>query len=547
MAELGYWRLADVIGRLANVGKSPSASTATVQGTDSDGVTWVVPTGSDEAVPVNGTVTVEAEPGSTVVVTTEGGRLSMTGNSTAPAIGVSQAQAIVQPVEAAVAEAQRTAERGVDGSKAAQRAADAANAVANATNQHFWADDAGVHVTQEAQEDFATEGSDGYQSGANVLLNSAGQLFRDGLNNLLALVTGDSPGAVIYDGAGNAASNIAAMFTKALARLGYAASSHVDVTNTGVRQYVGSTLRSALTEDGLDVYAEDGETSVASFGEVVRVGAEASSHVAVGSDGISLRRDATTLLARFFPSGWQQYVGGVVRMYLSPSNLNVYDAEGTNVAQLGAALRVGATDGQHMTVSKTAGIRLYDSNADEKLRMSVEDYAPVIRSDDILMLQRRQGSHVVAEMALHRNGAYLCAYGTREGAVASGIDLADDGTVTLTGALAALDHDVADLALSNTGAGWATLVSNAACATVHVRGVALASALASGASVAVATVPDGLRPAEAAVAQCATTPAGAPAGVFLSIGTTGVVTVNNRGGASLATTYALHATITYVI
>lgn len=75
----------------------------------------------------------------------------------------------------------------------AESIAEQAEAVANATGQHFWPDDDGVHVTEVTQEAWNDSTSTSYHSGANVLLNALGQLFRDGLNNLLALVAG-SPG-----------------------------------------------------------------------------------------------------------------------------------------------------------------------------------------------------------------------------------------------------------------------------------------------------------------------------------------------------------------
>lgn len=61
--------------------------------------------------------------------------------------------------------------------------ANAAQEVAEATNQHFFADDNGIHVTETTQEDWDTN-----HTGANMLINSIGQLFRDDMNNLLALL-----------------------------------------------------------------------------------------------------------------------------------------------------------------------------------------------------------------------------------------------------------------------------------------------------------------------------------------------------------------------
>lgn len=104
-----------------------------------------------------------------------------------------------------------TANSAATAAAAAQSAADAATATANATAQHFWHDNNGVHVSSVAGS------ADGTM---NTLWNSLGMLFRKGANNLLSLVTGDSPGVHIYDGAGNDASNIVASFTSSLIELG---------------------------------------------------------------------------------------------------------------------------------------------------------------------------------------------------------------------------------------------------------------------------------------------------------------------------------------
>ena len=87
--------------------------------------------------------------------------------------------------------------------------ANAAQEVAEATNQHFFDDDNGIHVTEATQEEW-----DASHTGANVLINSIGQLFRDGLNNLLTLTTENGARALtIWDGLGNTASNILARFS----------------------------------------------------------------------------------------------------------------------------------------------------------------------------------------------------------------------------------------------------------------------------------------------------------------------------------------------
>lgn len=87
--------------------------------------------------------------------------------------------------------------------------AEAAEAVASATGQHFWTDGSGVHVTEVTQDEWEDADGVNYHSGANVLINSLGQLFRNGLNNLMALLP---TGFAYYDGNGNADNNIIVSF-----------------------------------------------------------------------------------------------------------------------------------------------------------------------------------------------------------------------------------------------------------------------------------------------------------------------------------------------
>lgn len=92
--------------------------------------------------------------------------------------------------------------------------ANSAQAVANATAQHVWTDDNGLHVTEVEQDEWTDSTSEGYHSGMNVLLNALGQLFRSGLNNMLAIISGTDPAIEIYDGEGNEEANVVAGFKK---------------------------------------------------------------------------------------------------------------------------------------------------------------------------------------------------------------------------------------------------------------------------------------------------------------------------------------------
>ena len=94
----------------------------------------------------------------------------------------------------------------------AETLAQQAEAVATATGQYFWHDENGAHVTEAAREDWETS-----QTGPNSLWNSLGMLFRDGLNNLMAVLTS---GIAIYDGNGNTADHILAEFASDEVRIG---------------------------------------------------------------------------------------------------------------------------------------------------------------------------------------------------------------------------------------------------------------------------------------------------------------------------------------
>lgn len=107
----------------------------------------------------------------------------------------------------------------------ALRKAGSAEDVANATKQYFWEDSNGVHIASEPEAPTATR---------NMLLNSLGMLFRRGANNLLALLTGTNPSVNIYDGRGNAESNILAQFAASGVRIGKENAANVKVASDKV-------------------------------------------------------------------------------------------------------------------------------------------------------------------------------------------------------------------------------------------------------------------------------------------------------------------------
>ena len=158
---------------------------ATVTRIGADGTVWVT-TGDGGEAPAS-SVAAGVSVGDTVSLEWDGASMGIRGNVTNPAPSGSVVRRAIE----------RT-----------QGVASAAQKVADAVNQHFFADTHGIHVTEATQEEW-----DESHSGANVLLNAAGQLFRDGLVNLLTLTTENGARALtVWDGLGNAAANVRAVF-----------------------------------------------------------------------------------------------------------------------------------------------------------------------------------------------------------------------------------------------------------------------------------------------------------------------------------------------
>lgn len=120
-----------------------------------------------------------------------------------------------------------------------QRLDRAALGIATATSQHFWHGTDGAHVTQATQAEWEAT-----HSGPNSLWTSLGMLFRNGLNNLLGILSGPTPaerGIAVYDGAGNAESNVVAKFTGNGSVIGSEGGQNIEIKPGAIR------FRDALT------------------------------------------------------------------------------------------------------------------------------------------------------------------------------------------------------------------------------------------------------------------------------------------------------------
>lgn len=190
---------------------TPYDSVATVTRVDGD-TAWVHIAGGVDETPVK--LTIDCKEGDEVQVRVGGGRAWIVGNATAP------------PTDDTLAiEAKKTAEIANESAETALDTAGTAKDIAEATNQHFWTDGNGVHVSSQSKNATAER---------NTLWNSLGMLFRKGSNVLLGILTGENPSVAIYDGQGNNDSNVVARFGSDVV-LGNVGKSQISLSSDSIR------------------------------------------------------------------------------------------------------------------------------------------------------------------------------------------------------------------------------------------------------------------------------------------------------------------------
>lgn len=144
------------------------------------GTAWVhIPGGVDET-PV--ALTVNAKVGDSVLVRVSGGNAWIVGNKTAPPTDDTkavEAKGAADVAQVKAAEAQETAENAEATAASAGARASSALEIAEGTNEHFWHDNTGAHITQITQEDWQTT-----PAGGNTLITSEGMAIRDGMTSL---------------------------------------------------------------------------------------------------------------------------------------------------------------------------------------------------------------------------------------------------------------------------------------------------------------------------------------------------------------------------
>ena len=203
------------------------------------GTAWVhIPGGVDET-PVR--MTVNAEPGDTVQVRVSGGTAFLVGNGTAPPTDDKQANKATEIAESAKAVAAtcvKNIKTIIKDVKILDTAVQEARAIADATNQHFWTDDNGAHVS-------TVEGE--AAQGKNLLMNSLGILLRNA-DKILAQFSGSQ--VAFYDGDGNNEENVVAVFGKDGAQVGGSGGYQMLITGNALKGTNANDVE-VLSVDGL--------------------------------------------------------------------------------------------------------------------------------------------------------------------------------------------------------------------------------------------------------------------------------------------------------
>lgn len=127
----------------------------------------------------------------------------------------------------------------------ATQIANDAKAIADAVDQHFFADTNGIHVTTEVDDPAGTH---------NILINSLGILLRAVTNNLVSIT---SSAIAFFDGLGNAATNIVASFGASGATIGYASGQHLSIDSDSVDVMNGGTVQSSFSASSVSLGANN--------------------------------------------------------------------------------------------------------------------------------------------------------------------------------------------------------------------------------------------------------------------------------------------------
>ena len=542
---------------------------ATVTRIDADGTTWVT-TGDGGEAPA-ASVAAGVSVGDTVTLEWDGSAMGIRSNVSNP----SPAGSVVRHAVAR-----------------AQGVADAAQKVADAVNQHFFADGNGIHVTEATQEEWETS-----HSGANVLINSVGQLFRDGLNNLLTLTTENNARALtIWDGLGNAAANVRAVFGEVItlgnasdgsvvtidsdsldmvhgttemlhfgyglgaAQTGTAAAPYYTVGTRAANSTVGnySVAEGYLTTaSGYSSHAEGVQTTASRYGshaEGMETTASGSQSHAEGlyaeASGSQSHAEGQYTVA----SGYASHAEGCgTQTYKIVASGDGSHAEGdARYGDVTASARAAHAEGSATTASGGVSHAEGTQTTASGTNSHAEGQATTASGGN----SHAGGFHTIAasynQTALGRwnvidtNSTYavIVGNGTSDSARSNALTVDWDGNVECAGTVTpTYSEDTCTIESGATEYNLNACWSNGATCTISLS-VNLTSALANGGTVRIATAPSGYQPLYSVIGSVYVT--GATASAMAIIGTGGGITLNNRSGSSISTSANIYVSFTFV-
>ena len=408
--------------------------------------------------------------------------------------------------------------------------------VANATGQHFWPDTDGVHVTEVTQDEWSDSTGTSYHSGANVLLNALGQLFRNGLNNLLALLPGT---ATTYT------ETLTPEYNTTFMDLTREPDVIVSVTINGVEttdytlldatlyftriitssETIVVTYRIGGSSIALfDGQGNDAENVMASYGASgATIGYERSSHIELGHGKMKVMDGSTPLAS--FGQFTKFYAGGNEMVRIDMDGIDMSGSPGATFVRFNESASISSD----LVTMSGQEVALMDVNADSLLM-----YASMQFPDSTALPNSGTSTDFfVVGITSFANGGVLKykSLADMQSWLGGGVTT---GTVTRGAAASSI--------------GTSDLRKYGHVVTVTLNDVTLASAIASGStSGIIATIPSGFRPPATQRVAVALSRAGTYANVWAAIGTGGAIVIANRSDYTIPTAALVSLQCTYIV
>lgn len=396
--------------------------------------------------------------------------------------------------------------------------ASAAREIAEATGQHFWDADDGAHVTEVTREEWEDSTSPNYQSGPNSLWNSLGMLFRDGLNNLMALIAARDSATLTFTGAQSeydygrypmplgtrAVTSVLAdgVPASSFTLMRYGAYAELEVSAPQATQ----TIEVTYNADSSVEFFYNGETSAE-----------------IGPSGMTLVKDYAEGENR---SASLDFFAGKTRVYATA------DTETPGAASQGISMAAGFSADASASVDADSG----DGGASVVLSTNHQNqryYFPVLAlyqqgSDNRFYLKTNKVELDYGDTNPHGGSTEL----------------------TMEQVIAMLTTEEQQLTRQSGAASWSVGQARRCgkIVVVTVNGMKLAAALSSGiTSPNVGTIPAGLRPNVLQRVPAALNSTGNFGNVWVAIGASGNIQIRNASPTAIPTTNEISFSCSYVI